>query len=90
MIGGESESPTSGKIKRELSEAIPLQRVGIARNQIGDTCSGFQSHQPQLQFTCRGRPELLLGDGLFFTQLTNFLVLVSNFQGNLILSFFTR
>ncbi len=67
MVGGENESPTSDKIKRELSEAIPLERVGIARNQIGDACSGFQSHQPQLQFTCTGRPELLLGDGLFFT-----------------------
>ena len=63
----EDQSPTSGKIKRELSEPVTLKRVGVASNQIGDTCRRFESHQPNLQLTRRGRPELLLGDGLLFT-----------------------
>ena len=89
MIGGENKSPPTRKIKRELSEALPLKRMGIACDQIGDTYSRVQRQQPHLQLTCRSRPELLLGDGLLFTQLADFLVLVSNLQGNPILSIFT-
>ncbi|AKJ69633.1 hypothetical protein ABW99_16885 [Pandoraea thiooxydans] len=89
MIGGENQSPATGKIKRELPETISLERMRIAGDQIGDTCSRFERRQPYLQLTCRGRSEFFLGDGLFFTQLADFLVLVPNFQGVLILSFFT-
>lgn len=85
MSGCEDQSPTSGKIQRKLSLAIPFEWMGITSNQISDPCSRFQCYQPYLQLTCRGRPEFLLGDGLFFAQIANFLVLVSNFQGNPIL-----
>ena len=89
MSGSEDQPPTAGQIKCKLSKAVPFEWVRVARNQISDTRRCFQRHQPHFQLACRGRPELFLGDGLFFAQLADFLVLVSNFQGTLILSVFT-
>lgn len=89
MSRSEDQSPTAGQIKCKLSKAVPFEGVRVARNQISDTRSCFQRHQPHFQLTRRGRPELFLGDGLLFAQLADFLVLVSNFQGIPILSVFT-
>ncbi|HOY03569.1 hypothetical protein [Zoogloea sp.] len=86
---GKDQSPASGKIKGKLPEAIPFERMGIARNQIGDTRSRLQCKQAQPQLTRRGRPEPFLGDGLLLTQIADFLVLVLNVQGTSILSIFT-
>lgn len=89
MIRGENKAPTTGEIKRELTCPIPFEWVRISRHQLGDPAYRFQVAQPSPKFARADRPEFFLSNGLFFTQLTEFLVSKVDFQGSPSLYVFT-
>src|SRR5574338_261852 len=86
---GEDQSPAAGKVKRKLPGTVSLERVRISSLEVRHPAGSFHIAQSATQLTCAGRPELLLGDGLSFAQITNSLVLKVNLQGPSILSNFT-
>ncbi|QXP84416.1 hypothetical protein KW115_01195 [Methylococcus sp. Mc7] len=71
---GKYQPPAPGKFKRELAITVTFERVRIAGDQLSYPRGGFHLLKAQQQLTRTGRPELLLGDGLFLTQLADFLV----------------
>lgn len=89
MGGDEYQPPAASKIKRELSGAVTLERVGVAGDELGDTRCSFQRQQAYFQLPRTGCAKFLFCDGLFFTQVADFLAFVANLQEAPILAFFT-